>query len=54
MLLWGWYVIPQWHNDHHRVAYWNRFGHPATPAKYGLPFETTWWIDRAKDAALHR
>ena len=54
VLLWGWYVIPQWHNDHHRVAYWNRFGHPATPAKYGLPFETTWWIDRAKDAALHR
>ena len=54
VLLWGWYVIPQWHNDHHRVAYWNRFGHPATPAKYGLPFETTWWIDSAKDAALHR
>ena len=54
VLLWGWYVIPQWHNDHHRVAAWNRFGHPATPAKYGLPFEATWWVDRAKDAALHR
>lgn len=54
VLLWGWYVIPQWHSDHHRVAYWNRFGHPATPAKYGLPFESTWWIDGAKDAALHR
>ncbi len=54
VLLWGWYVIPQWHNDHHRVAYWNRFSHPETPAKYGLPFEATWWVDRAKDAALHR
>lgn len=54
VLLWGWYVIPQWHNDRHRVAYWNRFAHPATPAKYGLPFETTWWVDPAKDAALHR
>ncbi len=54
VLLWGWYVIPQWHNDHHRVAYWNRFGHPATSAKYGLPFEATWWIDPVKDAALHR
>ena len=54
VLLWGWYVIPQWHNDAHRVAYWNRFAHPATPAKYGLPFETTWWVDPARDSALHR
>ncbi|MEI8393384.1 MAG: extracellular solute-binding protein [Rhodospirillaceae bacterium] len=54
VLLWGWYVIPQWHNDHHRVAYWARFGHPAVPAKYGLPYESTWWIDPAKDAALRR
>ncbi len=54
VLLWNWYVIPQWHNDRHRIAYWNRFGHPATPARYGLPFESTWWVDSAKDAALHR
>jgi microcin C transport system substrate-binding protein len=54
VLLWNWYVIPQWHNERHNVAYWNRFGHPATPAKYGLPFDSTWWVDNAKDAALHR
>ena len=54
VLLWNWYVIPQWHNDRHRIAYWNRFGHPTTAAKYGLPFESTWWIDSQKDAVLHR
>jgi len=54
VLLWGWYVIPQWHADSHRVAYWNRFGHPGTPARYGLPYESTWWVDGARDAALHR
>ena len=54
VLLWGWYVIPQWHNNHHRIAYWNRFGHPTTSARYGLPFESTWWVEGPKDAALHR
>ena len=54
VLLWNWYVIPQWHNDRHRIAYWNRFGHPENPARYGLPYESTWWIDPDRDAALHR
>jgi microcin C transport system substrate-binding protein len=54
VLLWGWYVIPQWYNDVHRVAYWHRFGHPVTPAKYGLPFESTWWVDGGLDGAVHR
>jgi microcin C transport system substrate-binding protein len=54
VLLWNWYVIPQWHNDRHRLAAWDRFGQPATPARYGLTFESTWWVDPVKDAALHR
>ncbi|CAK0759959.1 hypothetical protein CCP1ISM_9630001 [Azospirillaceae bacterium] len=54
VLLWGWYVIPHWHDTVHRVAYWNRFGHPAVPARYGFPFLTTWWVEAAKDTALHR
>ncbi|MEI6984901.1 MAG: extracellular solute-binding protein [Rhodospirillaceae bacterium] len=54
VLLWNWYVIPQWHNNRHRIAYWDRFGHPATAARYGLPYESTWWVDVTKDAALHR
>jgi microcin C transport system substrate-binding protein len=43
VLLWGHYVIPHWHITAFRVAYWNRFGHPAVPPKYELGFDT-WWV----------
>lgn len=52
VLLWGWYVIPQWHDDVRRVAYWNRFSHPAVAPKYGLAFVDTWWVDPQKTASL--
>lgn len=52
ILLWNFYVIPQWHIDYHRVAYWNKFGQPATPAKYGLGVVDTWWVDADKAKAL--
>ena len=44
VLLWSHYVIPHWHITAFRVAYWDRFGRPATPPKYQLGFDT-WWID---------
>ena len=50
VLLWGWYVIPQWHDNVRRVAYWNRFSHPAVAPKYGLAFVDTWWVDPQKTA----
>jgi microcin C transport system substrate-binding protein len=53
VLLWGHYVVPQWHIRSFRVAYWDRFGRPETTPKYGLGF-SAWWIDPAKDAALAR
>ncbi len=52
VLLWNWYVIPHWHDSVHRVAYWNRFSHPAIAAKYGLGVTDTWWVDPAKNAKL--
>ncbi len=51
VLLWGYYVIPQWHIRYFRVAYWNKFSRPATTPKYGLGFDT-WWVDPVKAAAL--
>jgi len=51
VLLWGHYVIPHWHIQAWRVAYWNKFSRPETTAKYRLGFDT-WWVDPAKDAAL--
>jgi len=50
-LLWGHYVVPHWHIPHDRLAYWNRFGVPATIPASGVQPDT-WWIDPAKDSAL--
>lgn len=54
VLLSGWYVVPQWHLTKYRLAYWNRFSHPAQIQKYGLGFMDTWWVDLAKEATLAR
>lgn len=52
ILLWSHYVVPQWHIDKHRIAYWNKFLHPQTPPKYGDVGFFTWWAkpDPAQDA----
>jgi microcin C transport system substrate-binding protein len=54
VLLAGWYVVPQWHTSSYRVAYWNRFSHPARTAKYSLGWPDSWWLDPAKDTALKK
>ena len=43
VLLWGYYVVPNWHIKTWRVAYWNHIGHPATPPKYDIGINT-WWV----------
>jgi len=53
VLLWGFYVIPHFHLQAFRVAYWDRFGRPTVAPKYAFGFDT-WWIDPKKDAALQR
>ena len=50
VLLWNHYVIPQWHVQIDRIAYWDKFGIPKHP-KYGTD-TMSWWIDPAKEAAL--
>ena len=42
VLLFGYYLIPQFHNKAFWVAYWNRFSRPALSPKYELGFDT-WW-----------
>ncbi|MEZ0223794.1 MAG: extracellular solute-binding protein [Alphaproteobacteria bacterium] len=48
VLLWGYYVIPNWYIDKWRVAYWNKFGRPAIVSKYDLGELDTWWYDKEK------
>ena len=52
VLLWNDYVIPRFYNSIFRLAYWNRFGQPATKPKYGIGFPGTWWLDESLDAKL--
>jgi microcin C transport system substrate-binding protein len=51
VLLWGWYMVPNWYLAAVRIAYWNRFGHPDTPVRPGVLFDA-WWVDAQKAAAL--
>lgn len=46
VLLWEHYVIPHWHSNSFRVAYWDKFGIPKVTPKYNLGLQT-WWL---KDA----
>jgi len=43
VLLWNHYVIPQWHINSYRLAYWNKFGQPKLAPKYGLGYLDQWW-----------
>lgn len=51
VLLNGWFVVPQWHLQSVRVAYWDIFGRPDKPVRTGLAFDS-WWIDPAKAKAV--
>lgn len=57
VLLWNHYVIPQFYNDTHRIAYWNRFGQPDTLPKYvsysATGFPGGWWLDEELDSKLN-
>lgn len=50
VLLWNFYVVPQFTSDKVRYARWDRFSHHELPkyASGGLP--TLWWWDEAKAA----
>ena len=51
VLQWSHFVVPQWHYNGDRVAWWNRFGRPKTKPAYAVGFDS-WWVDPSKDAAL--
>ena len=51
ILLFNYYLIPQFHIGHYRVAYWNKFSRPSTSPKYDLGFDF-WWFDREKEMKI--
>lgn len=42
VLQWNHYVIPHYHIDRYRIAYWNHLAHPETTPRYDLGLDT-WW-----------
>ena len=51
VLLWGHYVIPQWHIRADRFAFWDKFGRPDKIPLRGADIGT-WWLDGEKAAAI--
>jgi microcin C transport system substrate-binding protein len=53
VLLWNFYVVPQWTYAYVRTARWDRFSRPETMPKYGRSaFPAVWWWDEAKAAKV--
>lgn len=54
LLQWSFYVVPQWHIDHDRVLYWDKFGRPEQRPLYGeaAAIADAWWVVPEKAQAL--
>ena len=53
VLLWNFYVVPQWTYGKLRTARWDRFGRPSNMPRYGAAaFPTIWWWDAERAAKL--
>ena len=52
VLLWNFYVVPQWHLPKVWIARWNKFGIPEQQPSYIGADTESWWIDPEKEAAL--
>jgi len=52
VLLNGYYVIPHWHINHHRIAYWDKFERPTISPRYDGIYDTglmSWWSKSAAE-----
>src|SRR5262245_19031946 len=53
VLLWNYYVVPQFTSDKSRTARWDRFNRQDPLPKYGASaFPTVWWWDAEKAAKI--
>ena len=45
VLLWNYYVVPQWHYPFDRIAIWDMFGRPQKLPSQSRCVQQVWWID---------
>jgi microcin C transport system substrate-binding protein len=48
VLLWGSYIIPDFHRVETWIPHWNRFGYPDKTPEYSVGFPDIWWWDEEK------
>ena len=53
VLLWNFYVIPQWHTPFDRIAVWDMFGRPEKLPEQDPSFMRVWWVDPEKQQKLN-
>ena len=51
VLLWGHYVIPLYHSNMDRIAYWNFLEYPDEIPLYGIVIDS-WWINQSKHSNI--
>lgn len=51
VLQWGHWLIPQFHSNYDRIAYWNKFDHPEVTPTRGNQF-LAWWVNPEKERIL--
>ena len=47
VLMWGFYVIPQWHMNKTRLVFWDKFGFPDVQPMHGISI-MSWWCKECK------
>ncbi|RVC83674.1 ABC transporter substrate-binding protein [Mesorhizobium sp. M4A.F.Ca.ET.022.05.2.1] len=52
VLLWNFYVVPQYYRAVLWLAYWNKFGIPQKQPTYSGADQSSWWIAPEKERAL--
>lgn len=53
VLLWNYYMVPQWHLPAHRVAYLDKFERKEPLPRYASLSIMNWWIDEAKEKKIN-
>ena len=52
VLLWNYYVVPQWYAPYERIAMWDKFAAPKKQPSQSVGFLQVWWLDKARAQRL--
>lgn len=53
VLLWHHYMVPHWHSQTFRVAYWDKLGRPPRNPRYALALDS-WWVEPGRETLVEQ